>query len=171
MNDLTFCFIIWLVVTFVACCLATGCYLWLSRVARFENRKKEILVGVVLCALAVSSLMFLPIMFSKIDLHLFGENLTETINSVQEEALENGEKIKFAPFVKRFAHLLAAIPLKYIRLIMIGVPAIVSILIIVFTVIILFKIREPKKETECEYTRKHLFEYNPQIVTDLNKKK
>ena len=171
MIDTKNCLIAWGIITFVFVLLAFVSYMWLSNVSRFENRKKEIALGFTLCALAVSSLMFLPLLFSRIDLQFFGQNLFESIQAAGSVALENGEKLSLVPFVKPFSHFLSATQLKYIRLIIIGVPVLVSLLIIIFTVIILFKIREPKKSTETEYNRKHLFEYNPQIVTELNKKK
>ena len=79
--------------------------------------------------------------------------------------------MKLVPFVRPFAHFLAATELKYIMLIIIGVPALVSVLIIIFTVRIIFIIREPKLEQENKSNRIHLFEYNPEIVTNLNKTK
>lgn len=171
MIDTTQYFIIWGIITFVFAVFAVVAYFWLSNVARFENRKKEIALGFTLCAIAVSTLMFLPLLFSRIDLHSFGKNLFDSIQFAEFDAEDIGQKIDIAPFVKPFSHFLAATPLKYIILIVIGVPAIVSALIVMFTVIILFNIREPKKSMKNEYNRKHLFEYNSQIVTDLNKKK
>lgn len=174
-------FIIWIVITVIISVLAIGAYKWLSKAPRFENRKKEIAIGFIVCVLAVSSLMFLPILFSRIDLHEFGTNLFDSIQSMfPDEVGEIAEgvgidetelKPKIVPFVKSFSHFLSAIPLKYVRLVVIGVPTLISSLIIIFAVLILFKIREPKKVLENEYTRKHLFEYNEKIVSDLNKKK
>ena len=171
MIDTTNYFIAWGIITFAFAVLAFVAYKWLSNVARFENRRKEIALGFTLCVFAVSSLMFLPLLFSRIDLQAFGKNLFEAIQESESAVSETGEKLRLTPFIKPFSHFLSALALKYIRLIVIGVPAFVSLLIIVFTVIILFKIRESKKAAENEYNRKHLFEYNHQIVTDLNKKK
>lgn len=171
MIDTTNSFIVWGIITFVFAVLAFCSYMWLSNVSRFENRKKEIATGMIVCFLAVSSLMFLPVLFSRIDLHSFGE---EVFNQIQTSELvsENvSKKLDIAPFVKPFSQFLAATPLKYVKLIVIGVPALVSVIIILFVILIIFKIREPKKIIGTEYNRKHLFEYNSEIVTNLNKKK
>ena len=168
MIDTTRYFIIWGIITTTIAILSLITYLWLSNAARFENRKKEIGCGMLLCTLAVSSFMFLPLLFSRIDLHALG---TELFDSIQFEAEDAGNKLKLVPFVRPFAHFLAATELKYIMLIIIGVPALVSVLIIIFTVRIIFIIREPKLEQKNKSNRKHLFEYNPEIVTNLNKTK
>lgn len=174
-------FIIWIVITVIISVLAIGAYKWLSKAPRFENRKKEIAIGFIVCVFAVSGLMFLPVLFSRIDLHEFGTNLFDSIQSMfPEETREIAEEVgidgsevqtKIVPFVQPFSHFLSATPLKYVLLVVIGVPALISLLIIIFVVLILFKIREPKKVLENEYIRKHLFEYNEIIVSDLNKKK
>lgn len=171
MIDTTNSFIAWGIITFVSAVLAFCTYMWLSNVSRFENRKKEIATGMVVCVLAVSSLMFLPVLFSRIDLHSFGEELINQIQFSQFDAEDTGKKLDIAPFVKPFSHFLAATPLKYVKLIVIGVPALFSLIIILFVILIIFKIREPKKIIGTEYNRKHLFEYNSEIVTNLNKKK
>ena len=166
-------FLIWGIITSIIAIVSVVTYFWLSRAARFENRKKEIGCGMFVCVLAVSSLMFLPLLFSRIDLHTIGTELFDaaSIQSAEFEANDAGSKLSIAPFVRPFAHFLAATALKYIKLIVIGIPALVSILIITFTIRIIFLIREPKKVVDGEYNRKHLFEYNPEIVTNLNKTK
>ena len=163
--------IIWGIITTTIAILSLITYLWLSNAARFENRKKEIGCGMVLCTLTVGCLMFLPLLFSRIDLNVLGVQLFDSIQFAEFEAEDAGNKLNIAPFVRPFAHFLAATALKYIRLIVIGIPALVSLLIIIFTVRIIFLIREPKKEQKKKDNRKHLFEYNSEIVTNLNKKK
>ena len=115
--------------------------------------------------------MFLPLLFSRIDLHALGTELFDSIQFAEFEAEDAGNKLNLAPFVRPFVHFLAATKLKYLMLIIIGVPALVSVLIIIFTVRIIFIIREPKLEQKNKSNRKHLFEYNPEIVTNLNKTK
>ena len=171
MIDINRYFLIWGIITSTIAILAIITYFWLSRAARFENRKKEIGCGMVLCTLEVGCLMFLPLLFSRIDLNALGVELFDSIQFTEFEAEDAGNKLSIAPFVRPFAHFLAAIALKYIRLIVIGVPALVSILIIIFTVRIIFLIREPKIEQKKQDNRKHLFEYNSEIVTDINKTK
>ena len=164
-------FLIWGIITSTVAILAIITYFWLSRAARFENRKKEIGCGMFLCTLTVGCLMFLPLLFSRIDLNALGVQLFDSIQFAEFEAEDAGNKLNIAPFVRPFAHFLAAIALKYIRLIIIGIPALVSLLVIIFTVRIIFLIREPKTEQEEKDNRKHLFEYNPEIVTNINKTK
>ena len=164
-------FLIWGIITSTIAILAIVTYFWLARAARFENRKKEIGCGMILCTLSVSCLMFLPLLFSRIDLNALGKELFDAIQFAEFEAENAGSKLSIAPFISPFAHFLAAIALKYLKLIVIGIPALVSILIIIFTIRIIFLIREPKKVVDGEYNRKHLFEYNPEIVTNLNKTK
>lgn len=164
-------FIIWGILSTAIAILSIATYLWLSNVARFENRKKEIGCGMVLCTLAVSGLMFLPILFSRVDLNAIGKELFDSIQFAEFDAEDTGRKLNLAPFIRPFAHFLAVTELKYIMLIVIGVPFLVSLLIIVFTLRIIFLIREPKIEQEKKSNRKHLFEYNSEIVTNLNKTK
>ena len=164
-------FLIWGIITLTVAILAIITYFWLSRAARFENRKKEIGCGMILCTITVGCLMFLPLLFSRIDLNALGVQLFDSIQFAEFEAEDSGNKLSLAPFVRPFAHFLAATALKYIRLIVIGIPALVSLLIIIFTVRIIFLIREPKKEQKKQDNRKHLFEYNSEIVTDINKTK
>lgn len=164
-------FLIWGIITSSIAILSIVTYFWLSRAARFENRKKEIGCGMILCTLAVSCLMFLPILFSRIDLNGLGKELFDSIQFSDFEVEEAGNKLSIAPFIRPFVHLLSVTDLKYIRLIIIGIPVLVSLLIIFFTVKIIFLIREPKTEQEQKDKRKHLFEYNPEIVTNINKTK
>lgn len=171
MIDTTRYFIVWGIITFIAFLLAFLGFMWLSHVSRFENRKKEIALGFFACALAISSLMFLPMLFSRIDLHSVGNEVFSSIQEVESQATESSEKLNLAPFIKPFSHFLSAIKAKYVRPIIIGIPALISLLIVIFTILIIFNIREPKSQTKNEYNRKHLFEYNAEIVSDLNKKK
>lgn len=164
-------FLIWGIITSSIAILSIVTYFWLSRAARFENRKKEIGCGMILCTLTVSCLMFLPLLFSRIDLNALGKELFDSIQFAEFEAEDAGTKLSLAPFIRPFAHFLAATALKYIRLIVIGIPALVSLLIIIFTVRIIFLIREPKIEQEKKDNRKHLFEYKSEIVTNINKTK
>ncbi len=169
MTDIARCFVIWGIIVFFIAVLSFCAYMWLSRVARFENRKKEIATGFCVCALTVASLMFLPIFFSEVDLNTLGTHLFDSTQSLTSDE-QNAHELS-VPFIKLFACFLALLPLKYIRFIIIGVPAVISVVIIGLIVAILFKIREPKNRQKNEYNRKHLFEYNGEIVTNLNKKK
>lgn len=171
MIDTTRYFIIWIIITLTIAILSLITYLWLSKAARFENRKKEIGCGMILCTLSVTSLMILPLLFSRIDLSAIGKELFDSIQFAEIEAEDARRKLTLAPFVRPFAHFLAATELKYIMIIIIGITALVSILIIIFTIKIIFLIREPKKQQENKSNKKHLFEYNPEIVTNLNKTK
>lgn len=171
MIDTTRYFIIWGIITLTIAIISLITYLWLSKAARFENRKKEIGCGMILCTLSVTSLMFLPLLFSRVDFNTIGKELFDSIQFAEIEAEDAGRKLTLAPFVRPFAHFLAATELKYIMPIIIGIPALISVLIIIFTIKIIFLIREPKKEQENKSNRKHLFEYNPEIVTNLNKSK
>lgn len=169
MTDIARCFVIWGIIVFFIAVLSFCAYMWLSRVARFENRKKEIATGFCACALTVASLMFLPIFFSEVDLNTLGTHLFDSTQSLTSDEQNTSELL--VPFIGLLIRFLVVLPLKYIRLIIIGVPAVVSVVIIGLIVTILFKIREPKNKQKNEYNRKHLFEYNGEIVTNLNKKK
>ncbi len=169
MTDIARCFVIWGIIVFFIAVLSFCAYMWLSRVARFENRKKEIATGFCVCALTVASLMFLPIFFSEVDLNTLGTHLFDSTQSLTSDEQNTSELL--VPFIGLLIRFLVVLPLKYIRLIIIGVPAVVSVVIIGLIVTILFKIREPKNKQKNEYNRKHLFEYNGEIVTNLNKKK
>ena len=79
MSDVTNKLIIWGLITVLSIIIAFICYRWLSNVARFENRKKEIIFGMVVCVLGISSFMFMPVVFSRINLSQFCENLLEQI--------------------------------------------------------------------------------------------
>lgn len=169
MSDTSFKLIIWGIITLVFIIIAFICYKWLSNVSRFENRKKEIALGMLAGVLAVSSLMFLPVLFSRIDLHQVGIELFDQIQFAEADAQDSGSKLTMAPFIKAFAHMLAALSYKWISFIVIVVPAIASFLIILFIALIILKIREPKKKEGEEENRKHLFEYNSEIISKLNK--
>lgn len=169
MTDTARCFIVWGIIVFVICILSFCAYRWLSRVARFEGRKKEIAAGFCVCALAVASLVFLPVFFLGIDLNALGSQLSDSIQFADSGAETIGTVL--VPFVGLFARFLAAVPLKYLKLIVIGIPVLASAVIIALVVATLFKLREPKKHQKGEYSRKHLFEYNGEIVSSLNKKK
>lgn len=169
MSDTEVKFIVWGVIPLLAVVAAFLCYRWISGVARFENRKKEIAAGMIVCVLAVSSFMFLPVLFSRIDLHQRSTELFDQIQFAEMSAEDNGSKIELPPFVRPFSHVLALIPYKYIRVFTILIPAVASLLVILFVVLIILKIREPKKKEGEDYKRKHLFEYKSEILTKLNK--
>lgn len=169
MTDTSVKLIVWGVITLVSIIIAFICYRWLSNVARFENRKKEIALGMVVCVLAISSLMFMPILFSRIDLHSIGGDLFDQIQFAEIDAEDQGAKLDIAPFVIPFAHVLAVLSYKWIRILIIVVPSIVSLLIIFFVAQIILKIREPKKKEGEEDNRKHLFEYKSEVLSKLNK--
>ena len=169
MTDIARCFVIWGVIVFFSAALSFCAYRWLSRVARFENRKKEIAAGFCVCVLTVASLLFLPIFFLEIDLNSLGTQLSDSMESLTFDEQNIGKLL--VPFIELFVRFLAVLPLKYIRLIIIGVSSVISTVIIGLIVVILFKIREPKNRQKNEYNRKHLFEYNREIVNNLNRKK
>lgn len=160
---------IWGIISLLIAVLGIVVYLWLSRVARFENRKKEIALGMIVCVLAVASFMFLPILFSGIDLNALGKELFDSIQLAEFDAEDAGEKLKMIPFARLFAHFLAA--MQYAKVIIIGAAAFFSLLIFIFVGLIIHEIREPKIEHKNPYTRKHLFEYNSEIVAEVNRKK
>lgn len=169
MTDTSLKILIWSIITLIACVIAFICYRWLSNVSRFENRKKEISIGMLTCILAISSLMFLPVLFSRIDLHQSGIELSEQIQFTELETAETGSKLSLPPFIKPFANVLALLPHNWIFLLVYVVPSIASLLIVFFIAQIILKIREPKKKDGEEDNRKHLFEYNSEILTKLNK--
>lgn len=169
MSDTSIKLIVWGAITLVSIVIAFICYRWLSNVARFENRKKEIALGMVVCVLAISSLMFMPVLFSRIDLHQTGRELFDQIQFAEMDAEDNGSKLDIAPFVRPFAHVLAALSYKWISILIIVIPSIISLLIILFVAQIILKIREPKKNEGEEDNRKHLFEYKSEVLAKLNK--
>lgn len=171
MIDTTKYFIFWGIITFVSIILAFLVFMWLSRAPRFENRKKEIALGVSVCTLAIASFMFLPVLFSRIELHSIGSEVFSSIQEAESEATNPSENLKLAPFIKPFSRFLSVFLEKYIKLIIIGIPSLISLLFIIFTALIFSNIREPKSQIKKEYNRKHLFEYNDEIVSNLNRKK
>lgn len=162
-------FVIWGIILFSIAVLGIVVYLWLSRVARFEKRKKEIALGMIVCVLAVASFLFLPILFSEIDLNTLGKELFDSIQLAEFDAEDAGEKLKMIPFARPYAYFFAAV--QYAKVIIIGAAAFISLLIFVFVGLIIHEIREQKIEHKNPYTRKHLFEYNGEIVTEINRKK
>lgn len=160
--------IIWGVITLVSIILAFICYKWLTNVARFENRKKEIALGMLTCVLAISSFMFLPVLFSGTDLHKMGSELFDQIQFAEFGAEDSGVKLAFPPFLRKFSHVLALGNQKSISVLLITIPIVASLVVIIFVLLTILKIREAKKKECEEYNRKHLFEYNSQILTKLN---
>lgn len=169
MIDITSAFIIWGIITVLFAVIAIVCYHWLSNVARFEKKKKEIAIGFILCVLAVSSITFIPILFSRIDLHSFGTELYNSIESAETDANDNDVNFIVEPFVKPFAYFLAVSSPIIIKLVIFYLPILISLLIVFFIVLIILKIRDPKKIDEDEENRKHLFEYKSEILSKLNK--
>ena len=169
MDDTTFKLIVWGAITLVAIIIAFICYRWLSNVARFENRKKEIAMGMGVCVLTLSSMMFLPVLFSRIDLHTLGTELFDQIQFAEMDAEDNGMKLSIAPFIRPFSHVLVALSMKWISILVIVIPTVVSLLIILFVALVILKIREPKKKEGEEDNRKHRFEYKAGILSKLNK--
>ena len=171
MIDTTESFIVWGIVTFLTTMLAICCFFWLSKISRFENRKKEIALGMIVCVFAVSSFFFLPVLFSKVNLGEIASNIREISSQKIADSAENGEKLFLPPFIEEFAKIVSALPKILISVILWGLSSLVSFLAIAFIMRILFLIREPKTENENEYKRKKLFEYNEKILINLNKKK
>lgn len=172
MDYIAVSFYIWGTVTLVSAIIAFLCYRWLSNVARFENRKKEIGIGMVVCVLTISSLMFLPILF-------YNTNLKETCNDFSsqfqiEEVISEGnitkENIFKIPFVLLFSSVLSMIDMRIIKFLLIFIPLLFSLVIILLVILILMKLRDPRKKEGSEYNRKHLFEYKEEILTKLNSK-
>ena len=85
------------------------------------------------------------------------------------DAEDNGMKLSIAPFIRPFSHVLAALSMKWISILIIVIPTVVSLLIILFVALVILKIREPKKKEGEEDNRKHLFEYKAGILSKLNK--
>ena len=169
MTNIARCFVVWGVVVFIVAVLAFCAYLWLSRVARFEGRKKEIATGFIVCALAVANLMFLPIFFAGIDLNALGIQLADSIQFAGPGAEYIGGTA--VPFVEPFTRFLSSVSPRYAKIVVIGVPAFASAVTVGLAIAIILKLREPKKRQKTEYSRKHLFKYNGEIVSSLNKKK
>ena len=169
MTDTSLKFLIWGIITIITCVIAFICYRWLSNVSRFEKRKKEIAIGMLTCIFAISSFMFLPVLFSRINLHQTGIELSEQIQFSELETAEAGTKLSLPPFIKPFAAELALLTYKWIFLLVYVIPAIASLLIVFFIAQIILKIREPKKKDGEEDNRKNLFQYNSDILTKLNK--
>lgn len=169
MSDTSMKLIVWGVITLVAIILASICYRWLTNVARFENRKKEIATGMITCVLAISSLMFLPVLFSRIDLHQTGTYLFDQIQFAEMDAEDAGTKLVLPPFIRPFAHVLALLAYKCISFLLIIIPTIASFFIVLFVALIILKIRKPKHKEDVKQNRKHLFEYKAEIISKLNK--
>lgn len=169
MNDVTNKLIIWGLITVLSIIIAFICYRWLSNVARFENRKKEIIFGMVVCVLGISSFMFLPVIFSRINLSQFCENLLEQIQFTELDTQGSSVKLDIAPFLEPFSKVLTNIPSKWINILIIVIPCIISFFIVLFIAQIILKIREPKKKEGEEDNRKHLFEYKLEVLSKLNK--
>ena len=171
MIDTTTSFIAWGIITFVFAILASCVYMWLSNVSRFENRRKEIALGMIVCIFVISSFFFLPVLFSRINLNEICSNIHDAIEAKSAEVLGTNKKLSLPPFINSFSKIMKDIPQKWILVILWGIPSLCSVLIVSFVIRILFLLRESKTIIENEYTRKHLFEYNETIVTNLNKKK
>lgn len=169
MSDTSIKLIIWGVITIISILLAFICYKWLTNVARFENRKKEIAVGLITCAFAISAFMFLPVLFSRIDLHKIGTDLFDQIQFAEMDAEDAGTKLILPPFIRTFAHVLAVLSYKLINILIIVIPSVISLFVVIFIAQIILNIREPKRKEGEEDNRKHLFEYKSEIVSKLNK--
>ena len=158
MDETIHCIIIWAVITIITGLIAVGVYIWLSRAARFENRKKEIAMGLVVCVLAVAGTMFLPVLFSKMDLRMLGKHVIGALNESENNACPM--------FLKPFSYFLAKKSGNII-----AISFLISTSIITFTALIISRIREPKKNAVIDYDRTRLFDYDESIVENLNKKK
>lgn len=173
MSEVEFCLIIWGIITVISICLGFFFHFYFTKynkgVGGFENRKKEIAVGMFVAVLAISSFMFLPVLFSQLHLKEVCETLKESIIYTQAEALENGQKIKFAPFIKPFALVVSALPIKIYIFLYWFIPIFCSILVVYFVIKILFIVREPEDKTGKKYKRKHIFEHDDNIINEINK--
>lgn len=163
--------IVWGIITLAAALLAFGGYRLISNAARFESRKKEVAFGFASCALAVSAAFFLPVVLSKINLQLFGINLDYAIQYAKLNALKGLSKFAVPDFVGIAARFLASKSMFLIRLALFGIPTVLSVLAVSLIIKMIFSVREPKAQTDKEYNRNHLFEYNNEILENLNQKK
>ena len=168
MSDVTNKLIVWGVIVVISIIIAFICYRWISNVSGFGNRKKEIAMGMIVCVLVVSSFMFMPVLFSCIDLQQIGEELIDLMQPVQLDVGESNPSQNIAPFISLFACVLAAFSPKWISILIIVIPVVLSLLVILFVFLILLKRREQKKKSVEEYNRKHLFEYKSEILSKLN---
>ncbi len=173
MTEVEFSLIIWGIITVISVILAFLFHYYFTKynngVGGFENRKKEIAVGMVVCVLAISSFMFIPVLFSQLHLKDACASLWDSISFAEAEAEDNGQKLNLAPFIKSFAYIVTAMALKLFKFLYWFVPAICSALVVFFVIKILFTIREPEDKSKEKYKRKHIFEYHENIIEEINK--
>ena len=99
----------------------------------------------------------------------FCENLLEQIQFTELDTQGSSVKLDIAPFLEPFSKVLTNIPSKWINILIIVIPCIISFFIVLFVAHIILNIREPKKKEGEEDNRKHLFEYKSEILSKLNK--
>lgn len=173
MTEVEFNFIIWGIITIISTILGFLFYYYFTKynsgVGGFENRKKEISIGMFVCVLAISSFMFIPVLFSQLQLKDACASLWDSINFAEVDAQDNNQKLTLAPFIKSFVYVISAMTLKLFNFLYWFIPAFCSCLVVFFVIKILFKIREPEDKSQKQYKRKHIFEYHENIIEEINK--
>ncbi len=173
MTEVEFSFVVWGIITVISIVLGFLFHFYFTKynngVGGFENRKKEIAIGMVVCVLAISSFMFIPVLFSQLHLKDACSSLWDSISFAESDAKDNGQKLDLVPFIKSFAHVITAMALKLFKFLYWFIPALCSCLVVFFVIKILFTIREPEDKSKKEYKRKHIFEYDENILDEINK--
>lgn len=173
MTEVEFSLIIWGIITVISVVLGFLFHFYFTKynsgVGGFENRKKEIAIGMVVCVLAISSFMFIPVLFSQLHLKDACASLWNSISFAIADAEDNGQKLNLAPFIKSFAYIVAAMAFKLFNFLYWFIPAFCSVLVVSFVIKILFTIREPEDKSKAKYKRKHIFEYHENIIEEINK--
>lgn len=173
MTEVEFSLLVWAIITIVSLILAILFYYYFTKynngVGGFENRKTEIAVAMVVCVSAISSFMFIPVLFSQLNLKEACLNLWDSINFAESDAMDNGQKLSIAPFIRTFAFAIAAMAKKLFSFLYWFIPSFCSCLIVVLVINILFTVREPEDKSKEKYKRKHIFEYHEEIIDEINK--
>jgi len=225
-SDLYYKFITWGSIVLAAIIIAVLCYFWLSNVAFFEKRKKEIGLGLATCVLTVAAFLFMPIVYVKVDMFSAGGVIQDAIQQekirtsqgpgmvqgsvhglssdgkgsydlndgpggnsygvMSEEAYKaemERTQYKSPAFVDTTTDVLDWVskrpmnmsdPKKFnriVNIVLVGIPALVALIIIVMIARIILLIREEKEVKAEADKREHLFEYQPEILNNINKQK
>lgn len=173
MTEVEFSLIIWGIITVISVILGFLIYYYFTKynkgVGGFEKRKKEIAVGMCVCVLAISSFMFIPVLFSQFPLKDACASLWDLISFEEAEAKDNGQTLNLVPFIKSFSYIVTPMDIKLFKFLYWFLPAICSSLVVYLVIKILFTIREPQDESKPKYKRKHIFEYHENIIEEINK--
>ena len=168
MTNTSLMLVIWGIITIASLGGAFLGYRLLSNPIKFENRKREIAAGMVVCAWAVSAFLFLPVLFSGIDLHQIGVDLFDQIQFAEMNAEEVGEKLSLPPFVKFFAKGVALFSADNLGALILIVSSITVLMIGLLVVLIILKIPEQENTNSTPEGRKHLFEYKEDVLKKVN---